>query len=218
VSDWADAEATREGDAAGEKQPDDDAATLSPRPEAWKRLASEQVADCRVFRVRKDSSVNPRDGSSHDFYCIEAPDWVNVIPLTANEEVVMIEQYRHGTGEVGLEIPGGMIDEGESAREAAIRELLEETGYRAPKAIALGRSRPNPAIQQNWLHIFLAPGVAYQRAPQFDGTEHTVVRLVPLREVPELIGNGTINHALVVVAFYRLWLYQQHYESGAGKS
>jgi ADP-ribose pyrophosphatase len=212
-----DAEAGREGD-ADNQQPDDDAANPSERPRAWKRLASEQLADCRVFRVRRDLSVNPRDGSEHDFYCIEAPDWVNVIPLTADEEVVMIEQYRHGTGEVGLEIPGGMIDEGESAREAATRELLEETGYHAPKAIALGRARPNPAIQQNWLHIFLAPGVAYHRAPQFDGTEHTVVRLVPLKDVPALIGDGTINHALVIVAFYRLWLYQKHYEFGSDHS
>jgi 8-oxo-dGTP pyrophosphatase MutT (NUDIX family) len=211
-----DAEAERHGD-ADNKQPDDDTALPSARPEPWKRLASEQLADCRVFRVRRDLSVDPRDGREHDFYCIEAPDWVNVIPLTVNEEVVMIEQYRHGTGEVGLEIPGGMIDEGESARDAAARELLEETGYLAPEAIALGKARPNPAIQQNWLHIFLAPGARYHRPPQFDGTEHTVVRLIPLRDVPALIADGTINHALVVVAFYRLWLYQQQYRLGKGQ-
>lgn len=185
---------------------------MSDEVTAWKRLSFEQIADCRVFQVRRDVSVNPRDGSVHDFYCIEAPDWINIIPLTANDEVVMIEQYRHGAGEISLEIPGGMIDEGESARDAALRELLEETGYLAPRTIALGRSRPNPAIQQNWIHIFLAPDASYHRAPQFDGTEHTVVRLIPLSDVPALISDGTINHALVIVAFYRFWLYQQQYQ------
>jgi 8-oxo-dGTP pyrophosphatase MutT (NUDIX family) len=183
---------------------------VSDKIHAWKRLASEQVADCRIFQVRRDLSVSPRDGSQHNFYCIEAPDWVNIIPLTAKDEVVMIEQYRHGTGEVALEIPGGMVDEGESARDAAVRELLEETGYIASETIALGKARPNPAIQQNWLHVFLAPDASYHHPPQFDGTEQTIVRLVPLVDVPALIMDGTINHALVIVAFYRLWLYQQH--------
>lgn len=186
-----------------------DALDEAAPPEAWRRVRSERVADCRVFRVRRDASINPRDQSEHDFYCLEAPDWTNIIPLTNAGEVVMIEQYRHGAGCVTLEIPGGMIDEGETPRAAAARELLEETGYQAPEIIALGKARPNPAIQENWIHLFLAPAVSYRHAPQFDGTEHTVVRLVPLKDVPALIGDGTINHALVIVAFYRLWLYQQ---------
>jgi ADP-ribose pyrophosphatase len=188
------------------------------RPEAWKRAASEQMADCRVFQVRRDLSISPYDGSQHDFYCIEAADWVNIIPLTADNEVVMIEQYRHGAGEVGLEIPGGIVDEGEQPRDAAVRELLEETGYGATKTIALGTARPNPAIQDNLLHIFLAPGALYHQPPEFDGTEYTVVRLVPLAQVPGLIADGSINHALVIVAFYRLWLYQQNNRLGFDES
>ncbi len=186
--------------------------SISQRPAEWERVASEQIADCRVFRVHRDRSLNPRDGSEHDFYRLEGPDWVNIIPLTSDDEVVMIEQYRHGTREVTLEIPGGMVDENEQPRESAARELLEETGYQAPSVVSLGKARPNPAIQDNWIHFFLAPNVAYKGEPQFDGTEQTVVRLVPLREVPALIGAGTINHALVIVAFYRLWLYQQSYQ------
>jgi len=175
---------------------------------SWKRLSTEQVADCRVFKVRRDLSVSPRDGSEHDFFCIEASDWINILPLTADNEVVMIEQYRHGSDEVTLEIPGGMVDAGETPEAAAGRELLEETGYLSREILYLGKTRPNPAIQNNWIHTYLAREAVFDHAPVFDSTEHTVVRLVPLALVPELISAGVINHALVVVGFYWLSLYR----------
>ncbi|HKS30323.1 MAG TPA: NUDIX hydrolase [Pyrinomonadaceae bacterium] len=182
---------------------------------AWQRVSSERVADCRVFQVRRDISLNPRGGAERDFYCIEATDWVNVIPLTAANEVVMIEQYRHGSDEVTLEIPGGMVDEGEEAERAAGRELLEETGYRAREVRLLGRTRPNPAIQNNWLYSFLARDVKPEQEPVFDSSEWTVVRLVPLAQIPRLIAEGAITHALVVAAFHWLSLYHQELLSSA---
>lgn len=172
----------------------------------WRRERSERVADCRVFKVRRDYSTDPRDGRVHDFYVIEAPDWINVIPLTDDGRVVLIEQYRHGTGEVSLEIPGGMVDEGESPPDAAARELLEETGYEAREVSFIGKTRPNPAIQDNWIHTFVARGVKYRCEPSNAGTEQTVVRLVELERIPSLIEEGKIEHALVVVAFHRLGL------------
>ena len=167
----------------------------------WQRKRSEQLADCRVFQVRRDVSANPRDGFEHNFYVIEAPDWINIIPLTVNDEVVMIEQYRPGTDEITMEIPGGLVDEGESPREAAAREMLEETGYAGSEIIALGKTRPNPAIQNNWIHTFLARNASFKHEPVFESTEHTSVRLVPLADVPALVADGTITHALVVVGF-----------------
>ena len=191
--------------------------SLSPSPRLpvppsdleWRRKESEYVADCRVFKVRRDVSADPRDGRAHDFYVIEAPDWINVVPLTRGGAVVLIEQYRHGSLEVSLEIPGGMVDAGESPREAAARELLEETGYGASEALMLGRTRPNPAIQNNWIYSFLARDVQFEREPVFDTSEWTVTRLVPLADVPKLISEGAITHSLVVVAFHWLSLYQQ---------
>ena len=86
------------------------------------------------------------------------PDWVNVIPVTPQGKVVVIRQYRHGTGEISLEIPGGVVDAGESHEETARRELLEETGYTAGEIIPIGRVAANPAIQDNHMHTFLALG------------------------------------------------------------
>ena len=172
----------------------------------WRRERSEQVADCRVFKVRRDISEDPRDGRAHDFYIIEAPDWINVIPLTSDGRVVLIEQFRHGTGEVSLEIPGGMVDPGESPAEAAARELLEETGYEAREVLSLGATRPNPALQDNMLHTYVARGVEYRQEPSNAGTEQTVVRLVPLEQIPSLIAEGRISHSLVVTAFHLLGL------------
>jgi 8-oxo-dGTP pyrophosphatase MutT (NUDIX family) len=170
----------------------------------WRRERSEEVADCRVFKVRRDYSTAAFDRRVHDFYVIEAPDWINVIPLTKDNEVVLIEQYRHGTEAVSLEIPGGMVDPGEEPHETAARELFEETGYEAAEVVFLGKTRPNPAIQDNWIHTFLARGVEHRREPLNQGTERTRVRLEPLARIPPLIGEGAIDHSLVVVAFH--WL------------
>ena len=193
-------------------------AELGVETPRWQRRSSEMLADCHVFKVRHDSSSKTDEAALFDFYCLEAPDWINVIPLTSDQRVVMIEQYRHGSGEVTLEIPGGMVDEGESAATAAARELFEETGFGIENLVSLGASRPNPAIQDNWIHNFVALNVSMETKPEFDSTEHTTVRMVPLEQIPELIADGTISHALVVLAFYKLNLYNAGLIPASGNS
>ncbi|NNF00896.1 MAG: NUDIX hydrolase [Pyrinomonadaceae bacterium] len=174
------------------------------KPDKWKRVESEELADCRVFKVRKDVSQNLASGNSATFFVTENPDWINVIPITENREVVLIQQYRHGTQENTLEIPGGMIDRNETSSEAAKRELLEETGFSASSFLEIGRSRPNPAIQDNWVYHFLASGCRLTGKTDFDEHESIITRLVPFERIPSLIEYGEITHSLVLAAFYNL--------------
>ena len=176
------------------------------RPKRWKVLASERLQDCTVFSVSRLLSRSPRDGSSHAFFRIEAGDWVNVVPVTPSGEIVMVRQYRHGSDAITLEIPGGMVDPGETPAAAAGRELLEETGYRASRVAPIGCSNPNPALFGNRLHCFVARDCERVAEVSNDGTEETVVELVALSAVPRLVREGVIDHALVLAGllYYQL--------------
>jgi len=183
----------------------------------WKKTRSREIADCRVFRVREDISRDPQTGREAGFFIIENPDWVNVIALTTDEKIIIIEQFRHGTDEITLEIPGGMVDEGEDPSVCAGRELLEETGYAPKEMVYLGRSRPNPAIQSNWIYHYLALDCEKRFEPDFDEHEDIRTSFIDLEEVEELIRSEKITHSLVMAGFYRFRQYMKnnryHYES-----
>lgn len=172
--------------------------------EQWEKLDSTLRGDYRVFRVREDVARSPESGIGYSFFVVEANDWMNVIPITDDGRIVCVRQYRHGTEVISLEIPGGIVDDGESALGSARRELLEETGYAADEMVKLGVVAPNPAIQNNRCHTFLAKNARKVRDQKLDATEDIHVVLVDPADVPGLIADGTISHALVVAAFY-LW-------------
>jgi 8-oxo-dGTP pyrophosphatase MutT (NUDIX family) len=172
----------------------------------WDIVSSERRDQLRIFGLRVDRAASPRTGAAHEFYVLESGNWVNVIPVTPEREVVLIRQYRHGTREVTLEIPGGIIEPGDSPQEAARRELQEETGYEAGEMIGLGFVHPNPAFLDNRCYTFIAWN-ARQTGPQTqDEKEDIEVLLKPLAEIPTLIREGGITHSLVVAAFYRLFM------------
>jgi 8-oxo-dGTP pyrophosphatase MutT (NUDIX family) len=115
----------------------------------------------------------------------------------------MVEQFRHGTNTVELEIPGGMMDSGDaSPLETGLRELREETGYEGEKAQLIGKVFPNPAIMSNTCFTVLVENCALKHAVQFDSSEDLITRLVPISEIPDLVSSGKIAHSLVVVALY----------------
>ena len=171
-------------------------------PRRWKVVESEELQQCKVFAVKRTMARSPATGEIHPFFQIEASEWVNVVPITADDELVLVRQYRHGSREITLEIPGGIVDPGETPAEAAARELLEETGYRAERVEAIGSVNPNPALFGNRCHTFLAPGAAPVAPIQNTRLEETSVELVPVAEIPDHLREGRIDHALVVAALY----------------
>jgi 8-oxo-dGTP pyrophosphatase MutT (NUDIX family) len=169
----------------------------------WPEIRREPVADCRVFSVERSIAESPVDGTQHEFYRIHSGSWAQIVPVTKEGDVVLVRQYRHGAKRVTLEMPAGLVDPGEDPAEAALRECLEETGYRARNAISLGVVYPNPALFANRLYAYLAKDVVPERAIANVGAEETEVVLVPTRELPKLILDGTIDHALAVATFWR---------------
>ncbi|MFH1569055.1 MAG: NUDIX hydrolase [Gemmatimonadota bacterium] len=180
--------------------------------EPWPTLASQDLGDYRVFKVRRDRRRSPRTGEEHDFYILDMPEWVNIIALTPEGKAVLIRQFRHGTGEASLEIPGGVVDAGDgSLEEAARRELLEETGFEAAEVVHIGTVTANPAIQNNRCHTFLARGARRVSDQRLDRGEDITVVEVALAEVDGLLAAGGIDHTMVVSAFHWLALYRQHH-------
>ncbi|MEZ7980428.1 MAG: NUDIX hydrolase [Myxococcota bacterium] len=188
-----------------------DEAVPTVAPPAWRVLEEEHLQHCKVFDVHKATMESPLTGEPHPFYRIESPPWVNIVALTEAEELVLIRQFRHGSRVVTLEIPGGLVDPGETPEFAGGRELLEETGYRAGRLESLGSLNPNPALFANRVHMQVALNCVQEQEIQNTSTEHTMVELLPLAELPGVLREGGIDHALVVAALYAfdLWRREQ---------
>ncbi|MFW6146776.1 MAG: NUDIX hydrolase [Thermodesulfobacteriota bacterium] len=176
----------------------------------WPIIKTTDGPNMGLFSVRVNRCRSPRTGQEHDFYVIDFPNWVQVVPITPHNQVVMISQYRHGCGRTFLELPGGLTDEDDSSpQDTAARELLEETGYRANDLVLLAKTYPQPAVLSNSGFTFVATGVEKVADPMLDAAEDIEVNLIDMRKIPDMMQQGEINHGQSVMALSMYLLLNQ---------
>lgn len=166
-----------------------------------KTLVSSPVMDLITSRIHCR-----RSGKQKDFYKLEFGSWVNIIACTNDSDILLIRQYRYGSDQVELEIPGGAVNDDEPPLQAGLRELLEETGYQGENGQIIGRVCPNPAIQGNFCYTVLVENVKKIHEPEFDDMEDISVLPVKEAEVFQLVKSGMLNHGLVLngLMFYAM--------------
>lgn len=174
----------------------------NPMSRAWKVLSTKEVIKTSIFRFRIDKCELPDGRVMPNYYVLEFPDWVNIVPVTEDNRIVLVEQYRQAAGETHLEIPGGSIDPGtgEDPKRAALRELVEETGYVPDDLRLAGIHHPNPAMQNNRMHTFVGFGCRLLESPDPDPFEDIRVVTKSIPEVVDMIFTGKLTHSIVIAS------------------
>ncbi|WP_234734739.1 NUDIX hydrolase [Tellurirhabdus bombi] len=165
-------------------------------PQPWQVESSEYIHELPWFTVRKEAVRMANGGYIPQYFVLEYPDWLNVVAVTTDHQLVLIRQYRHALGAVHYELCAGVIDEGESALEAAKRELLEETGFGGGTWTELMVSSANPGTHTNRTFSFLATGVELRQPQQLEVTEEITVHLVSREQTLEIIEKGEMIQSL----------------------
>jgi len=168
----------------------------------WEKLRSKYLIKRWWMNLREDHVRLPNGQELEEYHVIEYPDWVCVVCVTDDDQMVLVEQYRYGIDRVTMELPGGAIDAAEDPVEAAHRELLEETGYAAEKLTFVGKSAPDPARHTNWAWIYFAAGAKRVRDQKLDPGEDMRVRLMSVGEVLEAADDGQIAHGIHLTALF----------------
>jgi ADP-ribose pyrophosphatase len=173
----------------------------------WVQTSSETVMKSKIFSYEKKKRYSPLSKKEGDFEVLRIHPWVNMIALTEKNEVILVEQYRHGVDEVTLEVPGGVAHpDQESLLDSAKRELLEETGYESHNWEQIGAVQANPAFMTNSCSVFFAQGAVKTQEQNLDPLEEIEVHCLPFPEVIKKVREGEMGHSLVVAAFGLLLL------------
>lgn len=179
--------------------------------EPWSVVQENKEYKTPIFNLlkRKMRLEAVDEKNEGEFYVLKAPEWVNVIPITLDQEIVLVEQYRYGVEQPTLEVPGGMVDAGEEPLKAIQRELIEETGYHSENWKSLGKVSANPAIMTNFTHLYLARDCEFRGIEEAGGDLHERINVhtLPIEDFLSLVEKDIIHHTIVVaaVAKYLLW-------------
>lgn len=169
----------------------------------WEILKRERVADYKIFALDKKQVRSPRTGDTREVQALQFSDWVLILAVTPQQEVVMVRQYRHGTEQVHLELPGGLVHPADTSPElSAQRELLEETGYEVSNIRLIGECYPQPAVLSNRCIFYLAEGAVKTQQQHLDAGEDIEIITMPLNQISAKIESKEIDHGMVLLAFF----------------
>ena len=173
-------------------------------PSRWEVVSEKKIADCKVFNIHEERCRHPIDGREGEFYSIASPDWVNTIAITPSGKIILVRQYRFAIRELSWEIPGGIIDPGETPLEAGLRELQEDTVYVGENGRVLAHCSPNPAILRNRCHFAYVENARLTSKLHLDANEEIEVCAVPVNEAIEWAYDLKICHTLTINALFHL--------------
>jgi ADP-ribose pyrophosphatase len=177
----------------------------------WQIKSSKNIVKDRWISLRSDQCILPNGKLIEPYYVLEYSNWVNIVPITKNNEIVMIRQYRHGINDTILELPCGSIEPYDKfPLEAAKRELLEETGFGSDDFIRLCKLSPNPANHTNFSFSFIALNTVYLQSQNLDETEQIEVVILPIQEVKTMLENNKIIQSLHASALFYAFDYLAH--------
>jgi ADP-ribose pyrophosphatase len=159
-----------------------------------------EVLNARVYKVNKLLCSHPDKKEMHEFYILDNPEWINVVPVTTDGKIIFVKQHRLGTDQYTIETPAGLVEKGEAPLTGAKRELLEETGYQSENIVLMKKLTANPAIMNNSIHFYLAENCVKVAGQSLDGAEDIEVCLFSEEEVFGMIRDGRINHSIIITA------------------
>jgi ADP-ribose pyrophosphatase len=171
----------------------------------WKTLSSSYIHKSKWATLRKDECQMSDGRIVDDYYVLEYPDFANALAITEDNKVLMVQQYRQAAGIISLEVPGGVVDEGEEPEQAIKRELLEETGYEFNDIELVSVLYPNPSTANNKCHFYLAKGGKKIKEAHLDDLEELIVEEYTIPELKQLLLDNKIGQALQTAGiFYAL--------------
>ncbi|MEP6467180.1 MAG: NUDIX hydrolase [Parafilimonas sp.] len=168
----------------------------------WKTLSSEYLSHETWFTVRKDTCEKSDGSIVNNYYVFEFPEWATAFALTNEGKILMTKQYRHALNEVGIELPGGVVEKGESFEEGIKRELLEETGYAFDEIKSLGKISANPSTNTNLMHMFLATGGKKIKEQSLDANEEIEILELSFDELMQLMDENKIMQSMHITTIY----------------
>ena len=168
----------------------------------WELLDSKYIIQRPWATLRVDKLKLPNGNIKDEYYVLEYPTWVNMGAITADQKVLLVRQYRHGAGQIMVELPAGVVEEGEDREEAARRELLEETGYAFDKIEYICQLYANPATSGNLTYTYLLQGGRKIQEQQLDNSEDIEVVEMSIAEAKQFLFENKIGQALHSAALF----------------